>query len=127
MYQIVWKRTVIGGDELHHDFCAYVENINIARIYRTKDSDGRFVWSVNMQIGDALSESCLTRQDAIEWVEHRFAAFLLTELGNSDPQEWPHDQLSAQLRYLKATDPSAYRAMLEALRSGHLQRIDTKR
>ncbi|WP_106711793.1 hypothetical protein [Phyllobacterium brassicacearum] len=58
---IAWKRTVIGGEELRYDFCAYVVgNINIARIYRTKDPDGHFVWSVNMTIGDSFSRLCNT-------------------------------------------------------------------
>lgn len=113
---------------MHHDFCAYVDgNINVARIFRHRDASGQNVWSVNMQIGDASGESCLTRQDAIEWVEHRFAAFLQTELGKSDPQEWPHDALSAQLRYLRVGDPLAYQTMVGDLRSGRIDRVRHKK
>ena len=124
---ITWKRTVIGGDELPYDFCAYIENITIARIYRSKDANGISIWSVNMQIGDATSDTCLTREDAIQMVEQRLAHFLTTERGKADPQEWPPDQRSMQLRYLKQSDPSAYQAMVEDLRSGRVERIPRKK
>ena len=96
-----WKRTVIGEKELHHDFCAYVDNINIARIFRTKMSAGEPVWSVNMQIGlPPFSGISLTRSEAILCLEDELARFLETEDGKEDPQLWPHDQRSAQLRSL---------------------------
>lgn len=124
---ITWKRTVIGGDELGHDFCAVVDgNITIARIFRSQDSVSQSVWSVNMQIGNASSESCLSRQDAIGWVEQSLAHFLTTERGKTDPQEWPSDQRSMQLRELKNSDPSKYQAMIEDLRSGRVERIGRK-
>lgn len=124
--QLIWKRTTIGGEELHHDFCAYVENINIARIMREKDADHRDFWNVHFHVGDAVSDSCLTRRDAIEWVETRFVDFLSTEAGKLDTQEWPHDQRSAQLRYLRGSDSSAYREMVADLRAGRLERIQRK-
>ena len=36
--KLTWKRTVITGDELHHDFWAYVDNIGIARIMQDRDA-----------------------------------------------------------------------------------------
>ncbi|NTS31350.1 hypothetical protein HQ945_08795 [Phyllobacterium sp. BT25] len=119
---ITWKRTVIGGDELPYDFCAYVENITIARIYRSKDSSGVSIWSVNMQIGDATSDTCWTRLDAIQMVEQRLAHFLTTERGKTDPQEWPHDQRSAQLWLLRHSNPKQHAVLVEDLRSGRVDR-----
>ncbi|NTS30628.1 hypothetical protein HQ945_05120 [Phyllobacterium sp. BT25] len=123
---ITWKRTIIGGDELSHDFCAYVENIPIARIMRDHDVDHRILWSVNFHIGDAASDSCLIRREAIEWVEHRFAHFLTTEAGKRDPQEWPHDQRSAQLWFLRHDNPKQYAVLVEDLRNGRVERIARK-
>ena len=120
---INWKRTVIGGEELHHDFCAYVENINIARIMRDQDADHSTLWKVHFHIGNATSEACLSRREAIEWVEHRFASFLETEAGKEDPQLWPDDQRSAQLRHLRNTDPARYATLVEDLRSARVERI----
>lgn len=80
-----------------------------------------------MLLRDAASDSCLTRLEAIDWVEHRFAHFLTTEAGKRDTQEWPPDQRSIQLRYLKNADPSSYQAMVEDLRSGRVERIAKKR
>ncbi|SFI48493.1 hypothetical protein SAMN04515648_0090 [Phyllobacterium sp. CL33Tsu] len=117
---ITWKRRVIGRDELPYDFCAYVENITIARIFRNRDSDNLSVWSVKMQIGNAATDSCLTMREAIDWVEHRFAHFLTTEAGKRDPQEWPHD-------ILKQSDPAAYHLMLDLLGNGRLPRIAPKK
>ncbi|NTS29753.1 hypothetical protein HQ945_00655 [Phyllobacterium sp. BT25] len=123
---ITWKRTVIGGDELPYDFCAYVENITIARIFRNKDSDHLSVWSVNMQIGNAATDSCLTRRKAIEWVEHRFAHFSTTEAGKRDPQEWPYDQRTMELRSLRQNNPEQYAVLVEDLRRGRVERIRRK-
>src|SRR5689334_13186037 len=53
------ERIVIGGDELSHDYCAYVENITIARIYGSKDTSGGPIWSFNMMMGDAPLDTCL--------------------------------------------------------------------
>ena len=125
--KIIWRRTRIGGEELPHDFCADVENVTIARIYRNKDSNGVTVWSVNMQIGDAATDSCLTRREAIEWVEHRFAHFLTTEAGKRDPQEWPHDQRTIELRSMRQNNPEQYAVLVEDLRSGRVERIARKR
>ncbi|SDP92633.1 hypothetical protein SAMN05428967_4489 [Phyllobacterium sp. YR620] len=124
---ITWKRTLIGGDELHHDFCAYVENITIARIYRTTDADNQDVWSVNMQIGNATTDTCLTREDAILMVEHRLAHFLKTEAGKRDPQEWPHDQRTMELRSMRQNNPEQYAVVVEDLRSGRVERIPRKK
>ncbi len=124
---LTWKRTVIGGDELNHDFCAVVDgNITIARIFRSQDSSSQPVWSANMQIGNASSEACLSRQDAIGWVEQRFAHFLTTEKGKTDPQEWPSDQRSMHLGYLRQNNPQEYAVLLEGLRSGRVERIRRK-
>ena len=79
--KLTWKRTVIAGDELHHDFCAYADNIAVARIKRSQDAEHRTFWSVNFHIGSAASDACLTRQDAIQWVEHQFALFLAGHAG----------------------------------------------
>lgn len=37
--QLTWKRTMIPGEALHHDFCAYAENVPVARIMQDRDAD----------------------------------------------------------------------------------------
>ncbi len=126
--QITWKRTKIGGDELRHDFCAHVDgNITIARIYRTTDADNQDVWSVNMQVGSAATDTCLTRLDAIQMVEHRLAHFLTTEAGKRDPQEWPHDQRTMELRSMRQHNPGEYAILVGELRSGRIERIPRRK
>ena len=123
-----WRRTVIGDDKLRHDFCAYVENITVARIFRTKLSESESGWSVNMQVGyPPFNGMSLTREDAILTVENEFARFLETDAGKEDPQLWPHDQRSVQLRQLLHSDPVYYADLLEGLRSGRIQRVGWKK
>ena len=124
---LVWKRTEIGGEELRHDFCAYVENILIARILRQTISENRVVWTVAMQVGDAIGSSSQSRREAILCVENEFARFLESDAGKADPQTWPHDQRSMQLRHLKVSDRSACQALLDDLRSGRVQRIERRK
>lgn len=84
------------------------------------------VWSVNMQIGDASADTCLTREEAILMVEHRLAHFLTTEAGKRDPQEWPSDQRSAHLWLLRHNNPKQYAVLVEDLRNGRIERIGRK-
>ncbi len=49
--KITWRRTVIGREPLHHDFCAYVDgNVSIGRVLLEYESDRKRVWSYNMAI-----------------------------------------------------------------------------
>lgn len=100
-------------------------NIDIAQTFATR-IEATNVWSVSMQVGDA-ERFVPDRGEAIDWVEHKFAAFLLTELGKSDPQEWPHDARSIELISMRKNDPEKYAVRIEDLRSGRLERIRTKR
>jgi hypothetical protein len=125
-HEITWRRSIIGGEPLHHDFCACVDgNINIARIMLAYDSDRRPVWSCNMVIGNGASETCLSRREAIMWVEIQLRQFIEAS-PDTDPQEWVPDQRSIQLRYLKESDPTAYAKMVSALKAGALDRIQPK-
>jgi hypothetical protein len=126
-HKIAWRRTIIGGDELHHDFCALVDgNITIARIYRAKIANNEVVWSAHMLVGHGGGSSIPTRRDAILWVEDQFIRFVEAH-SDDDPQEWVPDQRSMELRLVRQADPVAYRQMIEYLRSGLLKRIEKER
>jgi hypothetical protein len=125
-HELKWRRTQIGGVDHLHDFCAYVDNINVARIYRQKDSEGVPIWSIDLVIGDGFSGSSLTRREAIIAVEHQLARFLDTERGKEDPQTWPHDQRSVELRSLKLENAERYSALLEDLRNDRVERIQRR-
>jgi len=122
--KIHWRRTQIGGDTLHHDFCAYVDgNINIARIFRTTLSEGLPIWSVNLVVGHpAFSGMSANRRDAVVCVEEEFARFLKTDDGKQDPQLWPHDHWSGELRILRERNPQRYGILVEDFRSGRAPR-----
>lgn len=119
--KIEWRRTHIGGEDLHHDFVAYVDgNINIARILREKDANGNLVWSANVTLfGVPTNEIRQTREDAVRFVEDALAQYLASERGKDDPQMWVQDQRSAQLRYLRERDPERFAELIEELRRGH--------
>lgn len=124
-HQITWRRTVIGGEPLHHDFCAYVDgNVNVARLLLEYDSDRNRVWSCNMAINGA-SETCLTRSEAITWIETQLDDFIAAHT-DADPQEWVPDQRSIQLRSMRKNDPDEYAILVAALRSGRVERIGRK-
>lgn len=83
-YEIMWQRTVIGGDALHHDFCAEVYGITIARIRRLEHSDLKGMWEYSFQLGHSGfrcgddNGHADTREAAIASIRQRFVAFLAT-------------------------------------------------
>lgn len=123
-HQITWRRTNLGGEELHHDFCANVDgNINVARILLEHDSERRPVWSCNMAINGA-SATCLTRSEAITWVEMQLDQFIEAH-PDADPQEWV--PVSGPFNCaISSKAIHAYAEMVAALRSGALHRIQSK-
>lgn len=126
-HEIAWRRTVIGGDELHHDFCAVVDgNIAIARIYRAKIANNEVVWSAHMLIGHGGGSSIPTRRDVISWVEDQLMCFVEAH-PDDDPQEWVPDQRSIELRFVRRSDPERYRLLVEDLRSGRVERNEGRR
>jgi hypothetical protein len=50
-YEITWRRTVIGGAALHHDFCAEVDGTIIGRIRRPGHGQLKNPWEFNFQLG----------------------------------------------------------------------------
>lgn len=119
-----WKCSTLASQKVVDDFCAEVENVTIARILRTPGPEGETCWTVHFYIGDVATDSCPTRGHALNWVKEKFARFLATEQSKTDPQEWPQDQMSVQLRSLRKLDLSAYEAMTDDLRNGRLRRVD---
>ncbi|NTS29751.1 hypothetical protein HQ945_00645 [Phyllobacterium sp. BT25] len=68
----------------------------------------------------------MTRREAIAWVEKSFERFA-AENPDIDPQAWPADACSGQLRRLQQSDLDAYAQMIKDLPSGKTQRVQLRR
>lgn len=79
---ITWIRTVIGGEPLHHDFCAEADGENIGRIRMFEHGPQKGEWEWNFHLGHSdfryrdVGGVELTRQEAIDKIKAAYADYL---------------------------------------------------
>lgn len=77
MMKLKWKRTVIGGQTAHHDFMAYCEGGNFARVMMNEygPSAGTWGWYLSCSRNPFYNlpyGTCDTKKDVIEIVVRMF-------------------------------------------------------
>lgn len=79
---ITWKRTVIGGETLHHDFCAEADGQTVGRIRRHEHGEQKGEWEWNFHLGHSdfryrnVGGQELTRRHAIEKIVAAYEDYL---------------------------------------------------
>lgn len=79
---ITWKRTVIGGDTLHHDFVAEADGQDIGRIMRFQYGQQKGQWSWNFHLGHSdfryrdVAGQVLTRREAVAKIVAAYQDYL---------------------------------------------------
>jgi hypothetical protein len=132
-YPLTWARTVIGGETLNHDFVVMARGVTIGRIKVIAKglNEGRWGWSFLLGHIDfryrGMDGDAATKQEAANLVKLWFQEYLETPplhgggLG-LEPEEWPPDERSMQLRILRVNNPDLHIKIIEGLRAGTIER-----
>lgn len=79
---IVWERSIIGGETLHYDFVAKAGGIIVGRIIREMNHPHEGKWDWHFQIGSGefrhgrMNGMEATKQEAADKIRIAFAMFL---------------------------------------------------
>ena len=132
-YLLTFAQTVIGGETLRHDFVVMVDGVIIGRIKVIAKGLDEGLWGWSFLLGHidfryrGMYGDAATKQEAAQQVKLWFQEYLETPplhgggLG-LEPEEWPPDERSMQLRILRVSNPDLHTKVIEGLRTGIIER-----